>query len=1490
MTEPAIPLRHVAASAPDCPLTLREAVAEAVVKRTHDRITGFGEFGDLVQNGDPSKVLTAGFLLPSELRQPAMTANGLSSDATSPINVSVLGMSFQTDHASGGSIQVKPSGSIYVRKLPTVENMKRWGVTFGLRKEIALELKAEKRERLTEARRAAGLPERGRVPEGKREALAALRVKSAQEARAAVFEKLKIDRFTTSENFEPMYAGEAAFELVEAQRAPDPDGKALDGDGPSADVSSEEVARSEGDLIELQDAETFRWRVVPGQSAEMRPSDDLVDPVDVPLEWRRLELDLPSLAFDPRWTPERLQQEADAQERLMALAIEERLVAWEADVGPTGGRDWAVPLAVAGGQKHKVRPSQVAAWDRTLDTYRKDPARSHPRPEIRLRLEIRITRDPVRPMQDTVRIVLANRSVVPDRRTPKGRQQEHALFLAGIEVALPADLHREHTLERIEPSYRWSKWLHHPALGINCGVERRSEAKDGDIRLSTTFLPVWRQPRIQPYRIEPSPRFETLMGEDGGLGVIEALVDQYREWLRERDEERPWQRDAANLEPGQLRREEDRYGADRQAWERELDRIETGLRILRMSRVAWDEGRKESPEAAPFRAWRATNGTFAEVANRFPGPDAALEWRLFQLAFLVAHLPGAVSRIPEWAARRDVFPEGWMEEDDDTASLLYFPTGGGKSEAFFALLVLQLFVDRLRGKKRGVTGIVRYPLRLLTAQQASRFARTLAMAELIRRKMRLAGDPFQIGFWVGSGNTPNGPAADGFQDVAEWGRLTVADETDLLARSREYEAAQRWRRLSECPFCGGKHVGLRRRHEGVKTQRLAHVCLSPSCAWNAAHGGVEPLPFHAMDSDIYAYAPGILLGTVDKMAMIAHSPATIAKVFGMFGFAPWMFEERDANGNRKPGFGRLYCPPARIASSGPTASGCVEIGPVYWNRRIELFDPFPAIEVQDEAHLLEQSLGTFAGLFETMFETVLRELAPAAGAALTSRIGAKPRRLKIVAASATVQGPERQVQMLYQRRVAMFPHPGPDLYESFFARLERPADADIGRESLDDEELRSPTRRLYVSMPTNGKPHTSATVSVLSAAHLTLSELMNGLASEDRTARVAVREALRRSLFDDELRPCHLRALEVASDDGLAEAVDLMRVALTYVTNKKGGDSVVAAINEFVPRDHLAAGIRLGNVNGVRTGLITGAIEMERIQHVVDEAAPRWKVGDPVDVDRDFFDAIRGIVATSAISHGVDIGRLNLMFFAGLPSDIAEYVQASSRIGRTHVGVSVLVPTPQRPRDIHVAEIHDVFHRFLERMVQPAAVDRWGEQAIQRVLASSLQAMFCAVGHYKRLARDPKGANFDSDGIPSIADALENRMVDFSKEVSRFVAASIGLGTEGIQRLYQPGNAGWYGDLLQGRVNDALRYMIRPLYMRSTFRSFFENTKMPLPMTSLRDVDEGGRITASDRATHQNNARVSKERLVRLMRILRKGSAAWGEGEGVGDEDEMESV
>ena len=102
-------------------------------------------------------------------------------------------------------------------------------------------------------------------------------------------------------------------------------------------------------------------------------------------------------------------------------------------------------------------------------------------------------------------------------------------------------------------------------------------------------------------------------------------------------------------------------------------------------------------------------------------------------------------------------------------------------------------------------------------------------------------------------------------------------------------------------------------------------------------------------------------------------------------------------------------------------------------------------------------------------------------------------------------------------------------------------------------------------------------------------------------------------------------------------------------------------------------------------------------------------------------------MATSAISHGVDVDKFNAMFFAGLPSDIAEYIQASSRVGRTHVGFSLLVPTPHSRRDRYVVETHDQFHRFLERMIPPPAVQRWADRAIRRMIPSILQAYLCGL-------------------------------------------------------------------------------------------------------------------------------------------------------------------
>ncbi|CAA7626364.1 hypothetical protein MTBUT4_780001 [Magnetospirillum sp. UT-4] len=194
--------------------------------------------------------------------------------------------------------------------------------------------------------------------------------------------------------------------------------------------------------------------------------------------------------------------------------------------------------------------------------------------------------------------------------------------------------------------------------------------------------------------------------------------------------------------PEEISREEVRYHGDLTAWNEEQARIRLGIQLLKVSQEAY---RKNATcrEGIPYRAWLATNASFLKAA-KMDNPS----WRLFQLAFVLAHIPTIASRMPEF--------EGYFREDydEDKATLLYMSTGGGKSEAFFGILIFTLFFDRLRGKHRGISAMIHYPLRLLTLQQAQRLMRLLARAEIIRRKMKAEGAPFEIEFRVGSSNTP----------------------------------------------------------------------------------------------------------------------------------------------------------------------------------------------------------------------------------------------------------------------------------------------------------------------------------------------------------------------------------------------------------------------------------------------------------------------------------------------------------------------------------------------------------------------------------------------------------------------------------------------------------------------------------------------------------------------------------------------------------------
>jgi hypothetical protein len=407
---------------------------------------------------------------------------------------------------------------------------------------------------------------------------------------------------------------------------------------------------------------------------------------------------------------------------------------------------------------------------------------------------------------------------------------------------------------------------------------------------------------------------------------------------------------------------------------------------------------------------------------------------------------------------------------------------------------------------------------------------------------------------------------------------------------------------------------------------------------------------------------------------------------------------------------------------------------------------------------------------------------------------------------------------------------------------------------------------------TNGKPHTATSVAVLSGFHLSITRVFDALVSGDVARTDAIKELLAVHLSAGQLRDLHKKTLLESNASDLATAVDLHRIALTYVTNKKGGDQIMAAESEETRKRHLNVEIELG---GLDTKLITGSVEQGEIQAVVDAAQKRVDPGEPFPP---LHDVLRSVIATSAISHGVDVDEFNSMFFAGMPSDIAEYIQASSRVGRMHIGFVVLVPTPQRRRDRHIIHVFDIFHRFLERMVQPAAIDRWAEKAVERVFPSLFQAYLVGVVPSRRLIElndDKKDQTPDFSFIPNVRSELGKRGDSFIKEINAFIELAVGL-----RDGFAPEGEEHYHQKIDERTRLLLTTWGSPVWGSGPMSGYFEAQSDPMkkPMTSLRDVDQGGKIVMSTR--DGEGRRQAPVEVLRVMDVVRNGVA---DNEGAGD-------
>jgi hypothetical protein len=239
-------------------------------------------------------------------------------------------------------------------------------------------------------------------------------------------------------------------------------------------------------------------------------------------------------------------------------------------------------------------------------------------------------------------------------------------------------------------------------------------------------------------------------------------------------------------------------------------------------------------------------------------PESQLDsvtWYPFQLAYILQIIPDIINTDSEYR---------------DSVDLLWFPTGGGKTEAYLGVASFAIFYRRLslRPNNDGVTVIMRYTLRLLTIQQFERASALICASEYLRRQRDIPGGEISIGLWIGSGMTPN--HIEGEEGAAKvLGRLRQNPEE----RINEGNPVQ----ITSCPWCGepidldGYHI--------IERQLVISCHNNPHCEFHKA------LPIYVVDDDVYAKKPTLLLSTIDKFARLAWEPKS-KSIFGEDGAPP----------------------------------------------------------------------------------------------------------------------------------------------------------------------------------------------------------------------------------------------------------------------------------------------------------------------------------------------------------------------------------------------------------------------------------------------------------------------------------------------------------------------------------------------------------------------------------------------------------------------------
>ena len=555
-------------------------------------------------------------------------------------------------------------------------------------------------------------------------------------------------------------------------------------------------------------------------------------------------------------------------------------------------------------------------------------------------------------------------------------------------------------------------------------------------------------------------------------------------------------------------------------------------------------------------------------------------WRPFQLAFLLTVMASTI-----------------REEDEfrDVLDLIWFPTGGGKTEAYLGLIAFLIIWRRRRfpDSGGGTTALMRYTLRLLTRQQFERAARMMCALELFRRRdpKRLGAAPIDIGIWVGGEICPN----------------RYDEAKDIVGQIREGRPGARYQLLLErCPWCGTPFDSTHG-YRATDDEFQFH-CGHRECAFGA---DPRPLPCNVVDEALYDRPPSLLIGTIDKFARLAWEERTGAFV----------------------GVDTRSRPPELI--------------------------------IQDELHLITGPLGSIAGLYEAGFETLL------------VRRGARP---KYVASTATIRMASEQVLRLYGRDLAVFPPPGLSYDDMFFARTdrERPGRLYLGflTPMLDQQHCLAPLAAALLAAP-------------------------HALFESDTD-----RDALLDAWWTQVVYHGSLKSVGNSHNAFATDIRDRGRTLADELQHTREREQVVEVDSLTQHPDSL-----LERYRNTRIAQLTSRGTAEENARTFERLTNSQ--GDETCLDV--------VLATNMVSVGLDVARLAVMIVNGQPLTTAEYIQATSRVGRSAVPGLVLINYYRnQARSLSHYESFRPYHESFYRFVEPSSVTPFTFQVRSRALHAAL--------------------------------------------------------------------------------------------------------------------------------------------------------------------------